>query len=352
MSGDGRRRVRQAKALVCAALLSTSVGGAHAQSGDKAMAESLFQAGRALMKQGKPDQACPKFAESQRIDPSPGTLLNLGKCLEAQGKTASAWAAYKEGVSLARASGQAKHVTAGTEFAAAVEPKLSRLRIDAPSPTPEMTVKRNGTVMGAGALGVAIVVDPGEHVIEASAPGHATWRTTVAVGAVADSKTVEIPALEKADSDTPPPAPAATTPTPEPAATSTASSPPPDNVPEQGDTLRTLGFVSIGVGVAGLAAGAIFGVMTLGDASSAESDEALCPNKRCTAEGLEQIDGAKTKALISTLGLAIGGAAAAAGVIMVVVSSGSGPRRTPGPSAQVSPMVGPRGAALGVTGSF
>ena len=34
---------------------------------DKALAESLFQAGRDLMAAGKPEQACPKFAESQQI---------------------------------------------------------------------------------------------------------------------------------------------------------------------------------------------------------------------------------------------------------------------------------------------
>src|SRR5262249_6620454 len=141
--------------------------------GDKALAESLFQAGKELMKQGKVDEACPKFAESNRIDPSAGTLLNLGKCLEAQGKTASAWATYKEAIVVARAAGQTKRVVAAQQFVSDLEPKLSKLRIDAPNPPAGLTIKCDGVAIGTAAIGVAVARDPGEHVVEAGAPGYA-----------------------------------------------------------------------------------------------------------------------------------------------------------------------------------
>src|SRR6476619_3478469 len=76
-----------------------------ASAGDKALAESLFDAGRQLMQAGDFQQACPKFAESQRQDPSPGTLINLAKCYEGLGRTASAWADDKEAATLARTMG-------------------------------------------------------------------------------------------------------------------------------------------------------------------------------------------------------------------------------------------------------
>lgn len=335
---------------------------AHAQSSDKAMAESLFQAGRALMKQNKPEEACPKFAESNRIDPSPGTLLNFGKCLEAQGKTASAWAAYKEAIVMARSTGQSKHVTAGSEFAGALEPKLSYLRIDYPpvDRPAGLTVKRDGFLLGDGALGVPIAVDPGEHVIEASATGFTTWRSNVTIGAVADKKVVEIPALEKAPQGAEPVvAPPAGTTQPAPAAS--RSTPEPEQPPPPSDsasnTLRTLGFVGVGVGLAGIAVGTVFGVLTLGDASDAEGDPNLCPQKRCSQAGLDKVDAAETKALISTLGLAVGGAAAAAGVVMLVMSGkrtapSTGATTAPQVSATVGGMVGPRGGGLTVGGSF
>jgi len=342
-------RLRQASASIAIAIAVAFATPAAGQGGDKAMAESLFQAGRALMKEGKVNEACPKFAESQRIDPSAGTLLNLGKCLEAQGKTASAWAAYKEAIVLGRSSGQSKQVTAGTQFAGEVEPKLSKLRIDAPGDIAGLTVKRDGAVIGSAAFGVPIAVDPGEHTIEASAPGKTTWRTTVTLGASADHKTVTIPALEVSTEPAPSAESSAQPAAPPPATSATEAPPPPP--PPQGSGLRTLGFVTVGIGVAAIGAGTVLGVMTLGDASDAEKDPKLCPDKRCTPAGVDKIDGAKTKALISTIGLGVGVAAVGAGIAMIVVSGKQAPAASSG-RARLIPTAGREGAGLQLVGAF
>ena len=67
----GRRRLVAGLALM-AALVVPSLALA-----DVAAAEALYREGRALMEKGDLDAACPKLAESQRLDPSSGTALNL-----------------------------------------------------------------------------------------------------------------------------------------------------------------------------------------------------------------------------------------------------------------------------------
>lgn len=344
--GDVRRWLpRSAAALLVAAACLGAPAPALAQ--DKAAAEALFQEGKKLLGEGKFDQACPKLAASQKADPSPGTLLNLGRCHEGQGKTASAWAEYKEAATMARTMGRAEQAAAADERAAAVEPKLSRLKIDPPpGEVPGLVVKRGTQQIDGSSLGVALPVDPGEHVIEASAPGYRTWTGKVTVGANADNQAIAIGALEKG-----PDTAAAGAAGPNAAIDTT--------IPEASDgsnTRRTVGFVLAGVGVAALGAGAVFGIMAAGQAGDAEDDPALCPNKVCTAAGREEIDGADTKALISTIGFGVGIAAAAAGVVLIVTSSGSKAATGAGSATQrtarVVPAVGPNGGGLSVIGRF
>src|SRR5512142_799528 len=61
-----------------------------AQPRDPAAADRLFKEGREAFDKGDYATACPKFAESQKADPAPGTILNLALCEERQGKVANA----------------------------------------------------------------------------------------------------------------------------------------------------------------------------------------------------------------------------------------------------------------------
>ncbi|MBK6693988.1 MAG: hypothetical protein IPG50_17530 [Myxococcales bacterium] len=57
-------------------------------------AEALFREGVALLDSGDLKGACARFAESHKLEPSVGAAMNLGRCLERDGKNASAWASY------------------------------------------------------------------------------------------------------------------------------------------------------------------------------------------------------------------------------------------------------------------
>ena len=61
---------------------------------DEAAAEMLFNQATEAANAGRLDEACPKFAEAQRLDPTAGTLLNLGKCEEQRGNLATAYGVY------------------------------------------------------------------------------------------------------------------------------------------------------------------------------------------------------------------------------------------------------------------
>src|SRR5271154_3787145 len=60
------------------------------------LAETLFREGKELMAAKQFDAACPKLAESNRLDPGIGTLLALALCHEGEGRIASAWIEFTD----------------------------------------------------------------------------------------------------------------------------------------------------------------------------------------------------------------------------------------------------------------
>ncbi|MBK6690671.1 MAG: carboxypeptidase regulatory-like domain-containing protein [Myxococcales bacterium] len=306
-------------ATLLSLLLSTGVAAAQ-KAPSQAAAQALFEEGRRLMTAGRYGDACPKLAESQRLDPGAGTLLNLAACYEKNGQTASAWATYKETISEAEKSNRREWAAKARQRALALEPTLVKLSIVVPpsARSAGLVIKRDGSEVGAGEWGVAIPVDPGSHNIEASAPGYKPWTTVAQAVRAKETATVSIPQLERL----PPATQAVATATP-PARGPVGAAPlpgpeTPDGAPS-GSTQRTLGFVAGGVGVAGLAVGAIFGLQAMSARKDAEPD---CSSDlaRCNQKGLDAVDDAKGKALISTVGFAAGGALVATGLVLVLTA--------------------------------
>ncbi|WP_437734613.1 hypothetical protein [Sorangium sp. So ce1335] len=341
------RRARLALAsvvLASAALLAPAGAAAQGAGGDPTLAQTLFEEGRRLMEAKSYAEACPKLAESQRLRPGTGTLLNLALCNEALGRTATAWGQFKEALFASKKEGNAAREAFAQEHISALEPRLSKIQLNAES-TPGLLIRVGGSDIPAAALGTPIPIDPGTHQVEATAQGYAVWSTTVQVGDSADLKTIAIPKLQPA----PAPEKAAAPQGPAVGGADSGGS-------SGGEGLRTAGFVIGGAGVAVLGVGAVFGALASGQASDAEKDPALCPNKQCTPLGREEIDAAETKALLSTIGFGVGIAALGAGAILVLTS---GPSRTEGAraasgrvQARVVPLIAPDGGGVGVLGKF
>ncbi|WP_437671116.1 hypothetical protein [Sorangium sp. So ce131] len=325
-----------------AALLSLAAGVARAEptADQAAAAEALFREGRDLVAKGKFAEACPKFAASQRLDPGYGTQWNLADCLERLGRTASAWAAFREAADMASRSGQADREAKAVRRAADLEKKLERLAVAVAAPEPGLVVKRNGAVLDAGAWGAPLPVDPGKHVVEATAPGKKPFTVEAQTAGPGQIVTVEVPSLE--------PAPEAAVPPPSgPVLAPTAPSPP--LADDGAGTRRTLSFVAGGVGLAGVAVGSVFGLIASSRWNKAQDDHCRTETL-CDAQGVALVDDAKGAATLSTVGFVVGGVGLAAGVALFVTSLSP----TPPTAARlvVTPALTPTAAGLDLRARF
>src|SRR5690606_21383628 len=103
-TAQARRRRPAFAALVVtlSALGGPAPAWAQRTPAEKAAAETLFDRGIEQLRTEDLSAACTSFEQSQRIDPAVGTLLSLAECYERTGRTASAWATFREAASLAR----------------------------------------------------------------------------------------------------------------------------------------------------------------------------------------------------------------------------------------------------------
>ncbi|WP_437709271.1 hypothetical protein WMF45_33365 [Sorangium sp. So ce448] len=331
-----------------AALLSLSAGVARAEpSADQAAAaEALFREGRDLVAQGKLAEACPKFAASQRLDPGYGTQWNLADCLERLGRSASAWAAFREAADMASRAGQADREAKATRRAADLEKKLERLAITVATPADGLVVRRNGAVLDAGAWGAPLPVDPGKHRVEATAPGKKPFSVEAQTAGPGQVVTVEVPPLE----DDPAATAATLPPGAQPGPLSAPLRPAAGGDGDSGaGTRRTLAFVAGGVGVAGVVTGSIFGLLASSRWNQAQDDHCRTETL-CDARGVTLVEDAKSAAKLSTAGFIVGGVGLAAGVALFVTSLGD----TEPAAARivVAPAVGTTGGGLAIHGRF
>lgn len=308
-----------ATGCVIAAIAWTPI--ARAQS-NKVAAEALFEEGRKLVAQN-PAQACPKFAESQRLDPSPSTLLNLGSCYERIGKTASAWATYREAASMANALNRQPMVAIAQRHAASVEPDLARLVLTPSAPSEGLEIKRDGQVVGRGEWDVAVPVDPGVLTIEAVAPGKKKWTATIEVAERGKTVSFTIPPLEDGPPEAQPPT---TTSAEMPAGGQVAydtATPPHHRVQWH----KPAALVAGGIGIAGLVVGTVF---VLQAKSKYDDSLANCPasSNVCSPQGVSQRDDARSAGNIATAAYVFGGASLVTGVVLWVLAPRSEKPRT------------------------
>lgn len=325
---------------------------AQTSAADKATAQALYDEGKRLMDAGQFAQACPKFADSEKLDPGVGTLLNLAVCYERNGQTASAWATYKDAASAAANAGEAAREKYARDHAAALEPSLAKLTVAVAAPTDGLEVRRDGVLVPSASFGLALPIDPGDHTVTASAPHFKPWSTTVSVAKSATAS-VQIPALEPAPEAAPPPAPVP------PPVQQPAPAQPQTVIVYQGEPVKkggaqrfwgvfsiVLGGVAMGVGTAG-------GLLAKNEWNKSNDPNngpngggghtPDCINDVCTQQGLQHRHDAETIAGVAT-GVFIGGAVVAAGGIVLLITAPSGYEKPAPTTLSLTPTLG--GAVL------
>jgi hypothetical protein len=346
-----RRRARVASLVVVLACGGSLARLAHADgpaaTTDVVAAEAMFEEGRKLVAQGKYAEACPKFADSQRLDPSPGTLLNLASCWEKLGRTATAWATYRAAASSANASGRKDYIATAQKHAETLAPRLAHLTLNVPTGIEGLLVKRDGLPILNAEWGLAIPVDVGGHAVEASAPGYKGWVSSVDVPAEGASVAVTIPPLEALPREPTTPAALAPAPTPQP-------TPPSSTVPgtapggaetSSGGGQRTAGLVVAGAGIVGLGVGAILAISAKSTYNDSLSKCEPGNPGLCTSPGVGERDNARTAGDAATVAFVVGGAAVAAGAVVWILAPRALVVRASTATMFVAPSLG--GAVIG-----
>jgi len=295
------------------------------QAQDPVAAEALFREGRAAADAGNFAAACPKFKASYGFDPAPGTLFNLADCEERVGQLAAAWQHFHQLLDQLPASDDRRPYV--QTHSQQLEARVPRLRVVLAAGAPPGTeVTRDGELLAAALIGVAVPVDPGAHrvVVRASDRVDQVYELTLAEKDQQDVEVTVGPAVPHAAA---PPKPVV------------VRVPP----PKRASPLRTVGFVVGGVGLVSAAAGAVFGGLALADNGKSN---ASCTGSVCSSQqAIDLHERAKTEALVADISIFGGVALVATGAVFLLLS-----RRHA--EVQVVPAAGPTGAGLSLMGAF
>ena len=284
------------------------------------------------------DLALEKYRRVQAVRDTAPIRYRIGSCHEGLGQLAQALAAYRASIELGQKDkGQEEVARAARGRIDAIWKRVPQLTLVVQGrPLEEVTVRLDDRVVSAQALREPVYVDPGEHVITATAPGAAPFRTTVFLP---ERGRVSISVPLEASSSNP-------VSTPVPATGDDRGNPPapsggPSSMGDEGRSSagqqRLFAGIGMGVGAAAMVAGGIF----LGLRAS----EIGYLNRECAAgcppEKVDELNAARDRAL--TYG-PLGGALLAGGAVAVGVSAYFFFTAKDAPKSALLPYVHPLGA--------
>lgn len=200
-----RTNIDAIAALVALAILTLcSLAPAQPPANESAveLADEAFSKGRAFFEQGRLNEAAREFETSWWLDPSPGTLLNLGACRDGLGDPALALSTFERAAAEAK---QARDPERRRLWLAAAQQRIRDLRRRVPSivvrgvePSSSITLDGNPIDSEAGdasAQALLLRVNPGRHLLRVSAVGKRSLTREFVIHEGA-RQTITLPLLE------------------------------------------------------------------------------------------------------------------------------------------------------------
>ncbi|WP_437330513.1 hypothetical protein [Sorangium sp. So ce381] len=316
-------------ALTCAPAALAQVSDA-----DRATARSLAVEGQEALERKDFAAALDRFSRADAIIHAPTLLLGVARAQVGAGQWIAAQESYsrilREGAPEKSPEQFFEAIAAAQRELDALAPRIPQVLISVIGPD-TATVTIDDAPVPRAALGVRRPVDPGDHVVRASAAGFAPIevKVTLAEGA---SETV---ALELKPAAPPPPVKPRPPVAPRPDQGASASG--------SGSSRTVLAIAALGLGGAGLAAGAVGGVLALGKHGDLSE---RCPGGRCDPSLKGELDSYHAMGTLSTIGFAIGAVGVGAGTVLLLTA----PRSPQRAGISITPVIG-LGSA-GAKGSF
>lgn len=296
--------------VVIAALSFSRLASAQ-EGGEKAAAEALFQLGEREMKAGNYDLACPKLEASAKLDLGVGTLLYLGDCQEKQGKLASAWATFRQAMSLANWRGDSERASLAGLRATALQPRVSRVtyQVAPDADMPGFELRRDGLLIASGSWGTELPTDAGRFELVARAPGCEPWSTRLIVPDGGESVTITVPALRKLG--------ASEGNRPMGAAAKNGLAP---RATDAGSSQKTWAAITLGVGAALALSGGAMAVIALRKNAESKDHCRQDNSNLCAPLGVSQRESAQRLANIAAAFGIGGGAVLATGAVLFLTA--------------------------------
>jgi hypothetical protein len=283
------------------------------------------------MEAGRFEVACPAFKRSYQEDPRAATIFYLAKCYEKWGRLATAVAHYDDYLAKYDQISPSEQATEREreELASARQQALLkqiptvvlRVPFDAPATTKVLRKAIDGGPSVKVDIGVALPIDPGEHILTTEVPGRPPALTKFQIK-VGEKKEVTV-AIPKAEG------------------TGFTKSDPvfskavkPIDLKVKTSKRRIAAYSLIGVGAAGIIGGTVTGAVTWGQKDSIAKGCLPAEPKICNPSAVAAKETAELSGLLSTILFPIGGVALATGVVLYVTepppsvfdSTGSGVR--------------------------